>query len=304
MSTIVARWSMPNGSVSTNDMLHLQRQIGNQAVSRLMSATGMIQREMEDGDKVAEGSPAIAVAEEAVGGVPQALGKNKFGDIDVGMTSNVEPHAFTSQGSSGAGIWHHCGGTGGKGNENCGSIQQIVAPVYESKPAANGKPAKAWVQAGTGTVTVTRSYTGVTHGDQGNYTHQAGNLWMSPSAQARIDTHEVQHVNKTKELYAKHIKPLRSRIKKFSGSMKSRKSGATEPAAEAALQTRLDWNKALTDFAQEDINENTPGGPVDTKDQASAGFYKLFRTSTQFKRTSNNDWYLGTWFGSWKGKSR
>jgi hypothetical protein len=127
---------------------------------------------------------------------------------------------------------------------------------------------------------------------------------MSPSARARIDKHEEQHVKKTKEIYDKHIKPLRSRVKKFSGTMKSRKSGAAEPAAVTAMQTRLDWNKALTDFANEDIAQNQPMGPVDTKDMASADFYKLFDTKTAFKTATNNSWYLGTWWGSWRGKSK
>jgi hypothetical protein len=101
--------------------------------------------DLQDGDK--SGEPEINHVDQVGVG-------NAFGEIDGSIESNVQPHAFTDKGKTGDATWHHCGGTGGKGNEPTGEAKLLVAPVHKTKPTANGKPAKAWVKKGTGTVKV------------------------------------------------------------------------------------------------------------------------------------------------------
>jgi hypothetical protein len=284
---------MANGHGSVGDVLHLQRQIGNQAVGRLLAGNALVQRQVEDAEKIGEAAPGVAGAEQAVNAVAKPERINEDGDIDGGICSDVQPHAFTNEGKTGEGTWHHCaGGTGGKGVYNTGAAT-LVAPVYKTSPAPQGGQAKAWIKKGTGTVTVKRAYLGVTHGDQGDYTAFPGNLWMSPRAMKRMDEHEEKHTKKTKEIYEKHIEPLEDRISKYRGIIKAKKAGTSAKAAKTALKAEIDWNKAVKDFADEDTTENKPMGPVDTTDQARADFYQAYYASAKFKKSSGNKWYMG-----------
>ncbi|MEP6871381.1 MAG: hypothetical protein ABI939_05965, partial [Anaerolineaceae bacterium] len=148
-----------------------------------------------------------------------------------------------------------------------------TAPVYESKPATAKKPAKAWIKSGTGKVAVVRSFIGVPSGNNGVYKHGGGATWITGKAASRIDKHEKEHIKTTKALHDAHIKPLEKRVSTYRGMTGNNKDGADEAAAIAALQTEINWNTAVNDFATNDTAQNTPMGPVDTIDLAKPDFY-------------------------------
>ena len=285
-------------------VLHLQGQIGNQAVQRLLGPA-VVQREFDDEDKVGEDAVGVwrGPARHPESATPKFEGLNESGLIDGEITSDVQPHAFTDGGRVGEGAWHHCGGTGGKGVENLGDAT-LVAPVFKTSPPGKDGVAKAWIRHGTGKVKVKRSFLGVTHGVQGAFTDGSGTGWMSPRARDRIDRHERQHTKKTKEIHDTHIKPLEERIDKYRGIIKAKKQGATEAVARADLETEINWNQAVTDFANEDTAENTPMGPVDNDDSSSADFYKDYPTTPEFQAKTGCSIYEGVMAsGSKKGKT-
>lgn len=260
----------------------LQRLVGNSAVAgELSSATccgaTAVQREFEDQGQVGEGSlgasgpvsqPDLAEGGSG-GGELMAEAVNEFGEMDGMLTTGTEVHAFVNRGKVATGTWHHCGGTGGKGNENTGS-STVVAPTYESSPpTAKGGPAKAWVRKGTGTVKVKRSWNGVVAGNNGTaaWAGSGGGLvFLRPSAVSRMGRHESGHVKETKKIHDTEIKPLEKRVK-------AKRTGATEAAAVTALQSHVNWNPTLTGFATKDTAVNAPGATFDTTDQAKADFY-------------------------------
>jgi hypothetical protein len=240
------------------------------ALARVPSARS-VQRAFEDGGE--DQQAAAPILEEAETGSVTPEAKNEFGEIDGSIGSNVLPHAVTDDGQTAKDLWHHAGGTtGGTGNQPTGDAQ-LTAPVYKSKPATATRPAKAWIKSGTGKVKVVRSFTGVPQGNNGTYKHSPGLVWLTWKAKWRIATHEREHVKKTRELHDAHIKPLQDRIAKYRGVAHKTMTGTDEAAAIAALQTQIDWNQAVNDFAQEDTAENQPMGPVDTADMATADFY-------------------------------
>lgn len=270
--------------VLTPSTVHsLQRLAGNSAVAAAMcSATGpcatppVIQREFDDQGQVGAGElgPSGPVSQPDLGetggggGELMAEGVNEFGEMDGVLTTGTEVHAFVNKGQVAAGRWHHCGGTGGKGNENTGT-STVVAPVYESTPPAKGGPAKAWVRKGTGTVKVKRSWNGVVAGNNGTavWSGSGGGLvFLRASAVSRMGKHEAGHVKETKKIHDSDIKPMEKRVK-------ARKTGATEADAVLAMQTHVNWNPTLTGFATKDTAVNAPGATFDTTDQAKADFY-------------------------------
>jgi len=259
-------------------------------------ATAIVMRDFDDEDKVAE--DAVAVFRGFATGVallpPRANQVNEFGLIHGSIGSGVEPHAFTDKGKTGEASWIHTGGTGGAGNENTGDAD-LVAPVIKTRaPSKPGKPARAWVKKGTGTIKVKRSFKGVNHGINGATTSgPAGTLWMSPRAQDRIDKHERKHVKSSKELYEQHIEPLEKRVSWFSGFIHASKSGADATAAENNLITRLNWNQSILDFQNADTTANQPMGTTDTDDMNSGGFYADYATTAKFKQKSGADIYEG-----------
>ena len=249
----------------TLDPLLAQRTIGNRAMSLV------VQREFEDqGEQLQAPRPIL---EETASGAVQPEAINAFGEIDGSIGSNVVPHAMSNRGQTGTDKWHHAGGAkGGTSNQPTGDAQ-LTAPVYKSKPATATKPAKAWIEGGTGKVKVVRSYIGVTQGDNGVYKHAPGLTWVTWKAKWRIAKHEREHINVTKQLHNAHIKPLEERISKYRGIGHKRMPGADEAAAIAGLKAHVDWNKAVNDFATNDTTQNTPMGPVDTTDLAKPDFH-------------------------------
>ncbi len=273
--------SVEGAMLLTSSSVHaLQRLAGNAAVTGAVTSARrevpVVQREFEDLGQAGEGTlePTGAgtqpsLAEGAGGAELQPQGANEFGEMDGLLTTGTEVHAFVDRGKVASGLWHHCGGTGGKGNENTGS-STVVAPVYESSPPTpKGGPAKAWVRKGTGTVKVSRSWNGVPSGNNGAATWggSGGTLvYLRSSAVARMGKHESGHVKETKKIHDVDIKALEKRVKE-------KRTAATEADAVLALQTHVDWNNALTTFAAKDTAMNAPGLTFDTTDQAKADFY-------------------------------
>ena len=251
--------------------------------TRTAAATQWSSRDFEDADKVAEDDPGYlrGPAEKPETAVAKPTTKNLFGEMDGEISSDVQAHAFVDGGRVGESTWHHTGGGGGKGVETIGHAV-LVAPVYKTKPAVGGGQAKAWIKKGTGTIKVKRSFMGVTHGAQGAFTQPpVGTVWMSPRARDRVDKHERKHTKKTREAYDQYIKPLEDRISTYSGFIKAKKKGTDVGAAQTALQTEIDWNKSIQDFADMDARENTPMGPVDTNDMNQADFYQDYTASRE-----------------------
>ena len=197
------------------------------------------------------------------------LQKNEFGELGGTLDGGEAPHAFVNGGKVASGLVHWAGGNGGKGNQGVGSIT-LLAPVYKTaEPAAAGGQAKAWIEAGTGTTTVTRSYNGVNTGANGQY-------YITAGASARIDRHEERHITSTHAIYGTNILPLETRVRLRTGEANALVSGADGPAARAALQGIINWNASITTFSQADTTANTPGGTTDTVDSGSADFYRNY----------------------------
>jgi len=265
-------------------LLRLQALVGNAAVTAAITAqrrpaadAPVVQREFVDGGQEGEAplEPAAGeitqpeLGEAAEAAQPVAEGKNEFGEMDGAIDTGVEPHTFANKGKVASGTWHHCGGSGGKGNEGVGSAT-LVAPQYDSAPAKKaGGNATAVVRKGTGKVTVKRSYNGVPKGDNGTAVWAGsggGKVYLASSAASRMNKHEEGHIKETKKFHDASIKPLETRVK-------AKKEAATEADAIAALQTHVDWNTGVNAFATDDTSMNTPGGTFDSTDQAKPDFY-------------------------------
>jgi hypothetical protein len=270
------------------EVVALQHGLGNRAVTRLIKAqpAKVLQRQMEDEGKVdeapVEGAPVVE--EKKMADLEEAK-VNEFGEQDGELTSDVQPHVFVNGGKTGVGIVGWVGGPGGKGNQNVGEIV-LVAPQYESRAAANGNQAKAWVRAGTGTATVTRSYTGVVVGANGP-TH-----YFTANASARADEHEVLHVESSRDLHKTHIVPLEARRGSRTGEANALFSGTTAAEAEQALKAFIKWNDTIDAFRDADKAANTPMGTVDIADLASPTFIKNYGPQKVNKVTYPN--YLDT----------
>ncbi len=204
--------------------------------------------------------------------------KNEFGEMDGRLDSGVRACVFIDGGRTGAGAVHWGGGTGGLGGQSLGDIT-LVAPVYDSgvkagTPAAQGK---AWIRPGTGTATVTRSFTGVLTGANGP------NYYFTAAASARIDVHERLHIAATRAEHQAHIVPLEQRVAQHTGENNALLAGTTGPEAVTALQTFINWNAAIQAFRTGDTTQNTPGpplGPVDSADKNSGTYVQDYGART------------------------
>jgi hypothetical protein len=246
-------------------LVGLQQTVGNQTLSRL------IQRQFEDQGNTGDSGTGTIVEEEPEAGTVEVPEENEFGEIDGRIESNVQPHAFFDAGKTSTSKWHHAAGNGGAGNEFTGTVD-TAAPMYNTTPAAGATKASASIRPGSGTAKVTRSWRGVPSGDNGTYKHGGGEVWITPKAATRIGTHEKAHVAKSREIHTTHIAPLEARIAAYTGPT-NKMEGDDEAAATAALKAHIDWNTAITGFANEDTAENQPMGPVDTNDMTTADFY-------------------------------
>jgi hypothetical protein len=217
------------------------------------------------GEGEAEPAPGTAVAAPAVRFVDLGrTGTRRYGDPDTGP--RLAPRAFTNGGQTGTVAWAGGGGAGAPGNEGVGSVQAQVAPIYDA--AANATPPNfdGWVRAATGTISVTRSFVGVNSGDQGN------GHFVTAGAAARINAHEVQHVNSTSGFYTTHLTPLEARVLAHRQGGSGVNIGTSGPDAQTKVKNIIKWPESVTAFQNADRAANTPMGPVDTADLASGTY--------------------------------
>jgi hypothetical protein len=246
-------------------LLHLQRSHGRRFVQRFLA------REMAAGERTGEAPvEGVPVKEEGEAAAPDLSQVNENGEIDGAITSNVHPHVFVNRGKTGSAMVHWVGGTGGMGNQPVGSID-LVAPVYENRnPAGSDPQGNAWIRPGTGTARVTRSFTGAPAGPNGP------TAYLTTRGSIRADVHERLHIASSRTHHDTHIKPLERRVARHRGRSAGLSAGATGAEAQTALQTFVDWNTAVTNFANADTTDNTPGGTVDTNDLASGTYLSDF----------------------------
>jgi len=227
-----------------------------------------------------------AAEEEAAansGGLPQApritfVNGGRTGTAPVSFeqrapASDGRPHAFVNGGRTGAAVWAGGGGAGPRGNQAVGSIQSTTNPVYDS--ASNGvlSDSSAWVRAGTGDLTVTRTYLGANAGDQGN------GHYVTALAAARFDAHEVMHVNSTQAIYNANLQPMLDRVTTYrdtGAGTHSKVNAYLQSSAISALQSTIGWANAVSAFQTADTAANAPMNTIDTNDLAS-GTYPVDR---------------------------
>ncbi len=193
------------------------------------------------------------------------VGTARYGDRP-GPGAEHFPQAFTNGGRSGTVVWAGGGGAGAHGNETVGSVQAQVAPSYV---AAGAAPFTAWVQAGTGTLDVTRSWVGINSGNQGN------GHFVTAAAAARINQHETLHVASTQGFYNANIVPLLARVAaatQAAATAPGAPSSASQAAAITSLQGVILWPQSVTAFQNADIAANSPMNTVDTNDIGSGTY--------------------------------
>ncbi len=177
----------------------------------------------------------------------------------------VVPHIFVNGGKTGTAAvwWGGGGGGGGQGNQPVGDVTQVQPRIKTSRSGIlglYGRPV-AWVERGTGTATVTRSYVGVLVGANGTY-------YITARAAAQIDRHEEDHVNSSRRHHDTYIAPLEERVAEHTGSANALEAGDTREAARAALENYIDWTASINSFVAADNADNYPMGAVDQADMA------------------------------------
>jgi hypothetical protein len=272
-----ARWPVAPalrriGASAAEVLLPIQQQRGNRYVQKVLpqvcpTPPTLVEQADKESAEAAEGL-ALDRAPESAGLIDMPM--NDSGLLDGDLQSDVVPHLFVSLGKTGAAIIHWAGGGGGRGNESTGSITVIAPQIDSAGPAAAGGSGTAWVRAGTGTATVTRSYTGALVGANGP------NYYITARAATRIDAHEQAHVNSSSALHNTHITPLEVRVAARTGQPNALSTGTTAAQASAALQTFLNWNASILAFTNADIAANTPMGTVDMADRASPTYVREY----------------------------
>ena len=174
------------------------------------------------------------------------------------------PLAFTDAGRTGTVAWSGGGGAGAHGNQATGSLQTNVPPTFFQTSST----ADAWIREGTGKIDVTRSWTGVSGGNQGN------GFFLTAGAATRINQHEMQHVANVRGHYNTVIDPLLNRVLNFTMDLAT--ASAVRPPASPrsipALTAIIQWPASVTQFQTRDTADNSPGGTVDTADLASGTY--------------------------------
>jgi hypothetical protein len=188
------------------------------------------------------------------------VGTRRVGDHAAGDDAN-RPQAFLNGGQTGTVAWAGGGGAGPRGNEGAGSVQNAVAPVYESR--SNGADADAWVRSGTGRIDAVRSWLGANGGDQGN------GWFVTPAAAARLNNHETQHVASSRGFYNAYLGPLLARVADRSLGLNV---AATEEKAIGALTAIIAWPQIVSGFQSVDRAANIGMGTVDTADLGSGTY--------------------------------
>src|SRR5262245_34547441 len=173
------------------------------------TATAMEDQGKTDSE-VFEGEP-MAIVPEDPDLTPAPLNEDEL--IDGEWPSEVAAHVFVNGGKAGTAIVNWAGGAGGT-TPGVGAVTTVAPVIDTSGPPAPGGTAQAWVRAGTGTATVTRSFTGVLVGANG------ANYYITARAAARIDTHERNHIAHSSTNHNTHITPLEARIAQHTGQAK------------------------------------------------------------------------------------
>jgi hypothetical protein len=176
---------------------------------------------------------------------------------------DTRPHAFSDGGRTGGIVWAGGGGAGPHGNQPAGSVQAQTAPTYDSRANADSHDADAWVRAGTGTISVVRSWLGANAGNQGN------GHFVTAGAAARFDAHERLHVASTQGFYNTNLDPLLTRVGDHSLGLNV---ATTQEAAIAALRAKIKWPESVSAFQSADLGANAPMATVDTNDKASGTY--------------------------------
>jgi hypothetical protein len=296
-------------------LLTMQRSAGNRAVSHLVRSTSThgpsLQREGDEAAVADEAPGALLEKQEVVepsaetGGEAADSGTEmaavltaEVGDFPTGNPDEVAAappaatgfvdggrvgtapwgdesqahgagcaHAFTAGGMSGTTPW---GPAGAHNVQGVGTIQAEVPPTYQAQPAAPPVAALAWVQNGTGKIQVTRAYIGVNAGNQGN------GYFVTAAAAARINQHEVGHVNSTRGFHDADLKPMLDQILTYTQAQAGRGAAVDQPGAIATLQATLGmparWAASKASFTAHDTATNSPMGPFDVADKASGTY--------------------------------
>jgi len=205
----------------------------------------------------------------------QNAGMTGYAPIEITSRTPVDdlPHAFVDGGQTGTVVWAGGGGAGPRGNQGVGTIQTENQPTYVSQSNGVLSDSSAWVQAGTGDLTVTRSWLGAKAGDQGN------GHYVTASAATRFNSHEILHVNSTSSIYNSTLKPMLDRVTPYRAKpdgSQSKVNAFFQSGAIAALRSAIDWGTAVSNFQTQDTAANAPMNTVDNNDLKS-GTYPVDR---------------------------
>jgi hypothetical protein len=191
------------------------------------------------------------------------VGTARYGD-PTKPHNYLMPQAFTDGGQTATVAWAGGAGAGARGNQNAGSLQTNIVPIfYQTSPKAD-----AFIREGTGKIDVTRSWTGVNSGDQGN------GFFLTAAAAARINLHETLHVANSQGHYNADIDPLLTRVSNFTMDVDVAKAllPPASPRSIPALKATIKWPASVTHFQTTDTADNKAGGTVDTADLASGTY--------------------------------
>jgi hypothetical protein len=201
-----------------------------------------------------------------------AGGRNPVGFVDAGMVGVVPfgdavdpallncPHAFVDGGMTGTVAWSGGGGAGAHGNEGAGTLQTQTPPTYTASAGPAAGKFSSTITAGTGVLTVRRSWVGAFAGNQGN------GWFLTAASVATVNAHETHHVASSRALYATHLAPLEARV---ANAALGQNAGAAAASAIAAHRTAVNWAPSITAFQTADSAANAPGGTVDSADVAA-----------------------------------
>lgn len=177
------------------------------------------------------------------------------------------PKLFVDGGRTGAVIYAGGGGAGPHGNQMTGSIQASVVPIYDSRSLGAFSGSEAWGRTGTGSLTVTRSYVGMSSGDQGN------GYYVTARAASRADQHEDAHVQNSRGHYNTYLQPLLTRILNYTPAPAGGGRVITrylQTDARSALESHINWQSSITSFQTNDTADNRPMGAIDQSYLASS----------------------------------
>ncbi len=192
----------------------------------------------------------------------------RFGDPSPIPRGDRRPRLFVDGGRTRRIPYTLAAGQGPRGNQQAGTFQSVVVPRYDSRSLGMFSNSQAWVRAGTGLLTVRRSYLGVAAGNQRN------GYYVTTRAAARVDQHEQTHIRNGHRLYNTHLRPLLDRVRSYTPRPTGRGRVVTrylQGSARSALERLIDWTSSLWRFRNADNTTNGVGGTVDRAYLASPG---------------------------------